>query len=270
MENYTKSTIIFYIVTASVIAWITQASIEVIVFSKESLPQALIFDISLYELYVRLVVIITCNLLLLLFIKNKIIRENNFIHKTILNNVIPVCITNEEYEIVRANDSYWEIFGISTSTDKAVKCYDHRPGKSCHTEHCALAQVINGAQEFVCESIKESNNETRYFIVTARPFLDRDGKMIGIIESFQDITDRKKLEEEKEDLIGKLRESLNRVKLLSGLLPICSSCKKIRDDKGYWNQIETYIRDHSNADFSHSLCPECAKELYPDFFKKRS
>ena len=55
------------------------------------------------------------------------------------------------------------------------------------------------------------------------------------------------------------------IKTLAGLLPICSSCKKIRDDKGYWNQIESYISEHSKAEFSHGICPECAKELYPDF-----
>ncbi|MBI4961795.1 MAG: response regulator transcription factor [Desulfomonile tiedjei] len=60
-----------------------------------------------------------------------------------------------------------------------------------------------------------------------------------------------------------LREALARVKELSGLLPICASCKKIRDDQGYWRQIEAYIRDHSEAEFSHSLCPECAERLYP-------
>jgi len=59
-------------------------------------------------------------------------------------------------------------------------------------------------------------------------------------------------------------EFQTKVKILSGLLPMCSACKKIRDDKGYWNQIEKYIRDHSEAEFSHSLCPECSKKLYPD------
>lgn len=63
-----------------------------------------------------------------------------------------------------------------------------------------------------------------------------------------------------------LQEALVKVKTLSGLLPICSSCKRIRDDRGYWNQIEMYIRDHSEADFSHGLCPECAKKLYPRYF----
>lgn len=64
--------------------------------------------------------------------------------------------------------------------------------------------------------------------------------------------------------IETLQDALNNVKLLSGLLPICASCKKIRDDKGYWNQIESYIREHSEAEFSHGLCPECAKRLYPE------
>ncbi|MGO9569112.1 MAG: response regulator, partial [Desulfomonilaceae bacterium] len=57
------------------------------------------------------------------------------------------------------------------------------------------------------------------------------------------------------------------VKQLSGFLPICASCKKIRDDQGYWRQVEEYIREHSEAEFSHSICPECAKRLYPDFYK---
>ncbi|MCP3927936.1 MAG: hypothetical protein GY705_02410 [Bacteroidetes bacterium] len=62
----------------------------------------------------------------------------------------------------------------------------------------------------------------------------------------------------------KLQEAIAQIKTLSGMLPICSSCKKIRDDKGYWNQIESYIQDHSDVGFSHSICPDCAKKLYAD------
>jgi hypothetical protein len=127
-----------------------------------------------------------------------------------------------------------------------------------------LTRVINGAKEYVAESKKEYANETHYFIVTARPFLDSKNKLAGIIESFQDITERRKLEDEKGNLIKQLQASLEKVKLLSGFIPICASCKKIRDDKGYWNQIETYIRDHSEAEFSHGICPDCARRLYPD------
>jgi hypothetical protein len=72
--------------------------------------------------------------------------------------------------------------------------------------------------------------------------------------------------EARERLILELQNALAQVKTLSGLLPICSSCKKIRDDQGYWNQLEVYIQDHSEAVFSHSLCPDCAKKLYPEIF----
>jgi len=66
------------------------------------------------------------------------------------------------------------------------------------------------------------------------------------------------------NLIQKLQEALANIKTLRGLLPICASCKKIRDDNGYWHQIETYIRVHSEADFSHGICPECKIRLYPE------
>jgi hypothetical protein len=81
-----------------------------------------------------------------------------------------------------------------------------------------------------------------------------------------EVVERKRAEQEKEKVIVQLRRALAEVKKLSGLLPICASCKKIRDDKGYWQQIEAYIRDHSEAEFSHGICPECAKKLYPDIF----
>lgn len=76
-----------------------------------------------------------------------------------------------------------------------------------------------------------------------------------------------KIEEEKNELIKQLQDALATVKKLSGLLPICASCKKIRDDKGYWSEIEAYVRDHSEADFTHGLCPDCGKNLYPDLYE---
>jgi PAS domain S-box-containing protein len=80
----------------------------------------------------------------------------------------------------------------------------------------------------------------------------------------RDITDRKRAEMERKNLINELKNALAQVRTLSGLLPICSHCKKIRDDKGYWNQIESYIYKHSDAEFSHGICPECAKKYYSD------
>jgi PAS domain-containing protein len=82
----------------------------------------------------------------------------------------------------------------------------------------------------------------------------------------REVVEREKAERERENVIVELQQALAQVKRLSGFLPICASCKKIRDDRGYWQQVEAYIRDHSEAEFSHGLCPECARKLYPELF----
>ncbi len=89
-----------------------------------------------------------------------------------------------------------------------------------------------------------------------------------LVKAIRYAIERKQLENEKERLILELQESLAKVKLLRGLLPICASCKKIRDDKGYWNQVETYLIEHSEATFTHGICPECVKKLYPEYYDK--
>jgi len=88
-----------------------------------------------------------------------------------------------------------------------------------------------------------------------------------IITTILLITTKKiiKINKEKQKLIEDLQKALNEIKTLSGFIPICSSCKKIRDDHGYWEQIESYIKNHSNAEFTHSLCPDCVEKLYPEF-----
>ncbi|MBF0259415.1 MAG: GAF domain-containing protein, partial [Desulfamplus sp.] len=92
------------------------------------------------------------------------------------------------------------------------------------------------------------------------------GELAAIaLRNSRNLDKRNMAEKANAKLIEELKEALANVKQLSGLLPICSFCKKIRDDKGYWNQIECYIRDHSDAEFSHSICRECAKEHYPDY-----
>ncbi|MCA1961016.1 MAG: hypothetical protein LDL33_09480 [Desulfomonile sp.] len=75
---------------------------------------------------------------------------------------------------------------------------------------------------------------------------------------------RKQIEIEREGLIQELQAALDKVKTLSGLLPICAACKKVRSDEGYWQEIAAYIREHSEADFTHTICPDCARKLYPD------
>ena len=110
--------------------------------------------------------------------------------------------------------------------------------------------VLNGIEKWVRE--------------TAEVEFDREGKPVRGVGIVQDITERKSMEKEREALIIELRKALENIKTLSGLIPICSSCKKIRDDKGYWNNLESYIERHSDASFSHGLCQECSDRLYGD------
>lgn len=103
-------------------------------------------------------------------------------------------------------------------------------------------------------------------------FDDNDAKMASgfgelaavALKNSRDLDERKRAERQREKVIVELNEALAKVKQLSGLLPICSYCKNIRDDKGYWTKIETYIQDHSSAEFSHSICKDCAKAYFPD------
>ena len=96
---------------------------------------------------------------------------------------------------------------------------------------------------------------------------DDAGEITGTLSSGEDITERKRAEEERERLIAELRSAATQIKTLSGLLPICMSCKKIRDDAGYWKELEEYIRDHTEADFTHGLCPDCGLKHYPEVFR---
>jgi PAS domain S-box-containing protein len=101
--------------------------------------------------------------------------------------------------------------------------------------------------------------------MTISPIKNAEGIIQGASIVARDITERKEQEKERLHLIQDLTEALKRVKTLSGLLPICAACKKIRNDEGYWEQVETYIKSRSNAEFTHGICPECVKELYPEY-----
>ena len=99
---------------------------------------------------------------------------------------------------------------------------------------------------------------------TATCIRQPDGTVAGVVVVFRDITPRRQMEEEQERLIHELRAALDNVKALRGLLPVCASCKKIRDDEGYWNAVDAYIVKYNLAEVSHGICPDCLRKLYPD------
>lgn len=123
--------------------------------------------------------------------------------------------------------------------------------------------------------VTTAHSDTAYFLSAIETDVDgyamkplETEQLISVIEKCVEVIECRRaaqeLRKERETLIDDLQAALAKVKLLSGFIPICASCKKIRDDKGYWQQIEAYIRDHSEAEFSHGICPDCAKKLYPN------
>jgi PAS domain S-box-containing protein len=106
--------------------------------------------------------------------------------------------------------------------------------------------------------------------LSVSPVRNSAGKIVGVSTIARDIAEQKRAERERERLLNELQQVLGEVKTLSGLLPICAYCKKIRDDSGSWNQIEVYIGQRSGANFSHSVCPDCANQHYGDFLGDKS
>ncbi|HEU6449625.1 MAG TPA: PAS domain S-box protein [Verrucomicrobiae bacterium] len=126
-----------------------------------------------------------------------------------------------------------------------------------------MARVRRGETVSAHETTRV-HREGRYVSISATisPVKDETGKIIGASGIARDITKRRHEEEERAKLVHRLTDALKQVKTLTGLLPICACCKRIRDDHGYWQQVETYISRHSDAVLSHSICPDCAREYH--------
>jgi len=156
---------------------------------------------------------------------------------------------NNEYDIILLDLSLPD----STGLDTVKRTFNQAPTTpivvltGLNDESLGLQAVREGAQDYLLKGQTESRL---------------------LVRAIQYALERERLQEEREQLIQELKEALATVKRLSGLLPICASCKRIRNDRGYWQQIEQYLNEHSEATFSHGLCPECARRLYPDLFEE--
>ncbi|MFH0998812.1 MAG: PAS domain S-box protein [Pseudomonadota bacterium] len=120
-------------------------------------------------------------------------------------------------------------------------------------------------QEGIEYRVQHTDGSWYWHTSSAVPFKDESGSIVGFYGIAKDITERKKKEDDMKELISQLQKAIEEIKTLKGIVPICANCKKIRDDKGYWEQVESYVSKHTEAQFSHSICPECLKEHYPEY-----
>jgi len=174
---------------------------------------------------------------------------------------------DREYRYSAFNEKHHQtmkrIWGVDIALGNSMLDYIKNPEDRLRAKN-NFDRALAGESFSLDEAYGDTALERRYYENIYNPIIDENGSVTGLTLFLTDITERRLAALEKEQLIAELQQALADVKTLSGMLPICANCKKIRDDEGYWNQIETYISKHSHAVFSHGICPECAKKLYPD------
>ncbi len=211
------------------------------------------------NLYFRLLIMFFSVFLYMILFRIFLYENDEKLLRKAFNHSFPVCMTDFKGNIVEANDSYMDIFKTTDLKGKKIKCSESRPNKACHTEQCPLTQINNGKDNITCEHAIKSKGETRYYDVKVKSMNNSFDEVVGIIETFYDVTDRVTLLKHNQKLVADLKESLHHIKLLSGMLPVCTSCKQVRSDEGYWEQIESYLGENSEIEVVSSLCP-CCKE----------
>jgi PAS domain S-box-containing protein len=200
-------------------------------------------------------------------------HERNLLRTLIDNLPDMIFFKDVKGRYILNNRSHLRSLGAKQQEDIIGKTtFDFNPPELAKAYTEDELRVIESKQEMLEKeelAVHKNTGEQRWHLTSRVPLIDHHGKVTGIVGIARDITEHKRAEAERERLIKELQDALADIKTLSGLVPICANCKKIRDDKGYWNQLEGYIQAHSQAKFSHGVCPDCMQKLYPDYLRKK-
>ena len=124
-----------------------------------------------------------------------------------------------------------------------------------------IVMTSYGSEQLAVQAIKSGALD--YVVKSPEAFAEMPHTVARSLREWALLTERRETVAAQKQLIAELEDALSKVKTLSGLLPICSGCNKIRDDKGYWSQVEGYIQEHTDAQFTHGLCPDCVQKYFP-------
>jgi len=154
--------------------------------------------------------------------------------------------------------------GLAVEDVVGKSIYDFISTESQETVKEVVDKVFQSGETAIYETMGTGPDGNMSWYETSVAPRKHDGHIAGVIQITLDITERKKAQEERERLIQELQETLAKVNTLSGLLPICAWCKKLRDDEGYWKSVEEYISAHTGAEFTHGMCPECYNKYFSE------
>jgi PAS domain S-box-containing protein len=171
-------------------------------------------------------------------------------------------------QIVVANQVAAEMHGYAVDELLALNIMALDTPDAAQEAPGRIQRLLKG--DWIRAEIMHRKKDGTIFPVEISAGLVEIGNHQYILALDRDITERKRAEEEREKLILALQDALAKVKTLKGLLPICAWCKKIRNDKGYWTKVETYIGEHSDVSFTHGICPECLKKESPETYDAES
>ncbi len=177
-----------------------------------------------------------------------------------------IFILDLEGRFIDLNRTAYERLGYTYEEMLSMRVSELDPPEFVAQVATRLMQLQQQGHSIMTSAHRRKNGMLMPVEINAR-VIDYDGRK-AIFSIVRDITERKQAEQEREKLITELQKLLSEIKTLHGILPICSSCKKIRDDEGSWHQLEAYISAHTDSEFSHGLCMECAKKLYPEYYTK--
>ncbi len=195
--------------------------------------------------------------------EDKLLSEKNFLDSLLKSLPGVMYLFDESGRFLMWNDTFEEVTGFSDAEIRKMQPLDFIAPEDKDKVSKAIYKSFKEKHAVVEAKLALKDGRKIHYHFTGIGFTNNGANYL--VGMGVDVSERVRAQEEKESLIIDLQNALSKVKLLSGFLPICASCKKIRDDKGYWNQIESYIRTHSEAEFTHSICPDCTKKLYPEF-----